>query len=862
MKTTLTVNGQAFKVEVDPEMPLLWVLRDVLGITGTKFGCGMGQCWGCTVLVAGKARPSCTIKTKAIEGKEITTIEGVPWDHPVKLAWVEAQVPQCGYCQPGQILQAISLLSEKPDPSDADIARAMQRNLCRCATYARIKAAVKRAAEDIKSGRKAGAVPKKDLLKASAGSPEEAFALNPFVKIGADGRVTVIAKHFETGQGIYTGLATLLAEELDADWEAVQVESAPADERLYNNLFFGPLQATGGSTGIANSYEQYRRAGATARAMLIAAAADAWGVSAAEIGVKKGMVFHDKSGRRATFGELASKAAGMTPPADVRLKDPKAFELIGRQAARVDVEAKAQGSAQYALDVRLPGMLTAMVARPPRFGGKIKSLDATEARSISGVNDVVEIPEGVAVVAVDSWAAQRGRDALHIEWDDGAAEMRGTAELMDEYRALLETPGLTVRAEGDAESTLAKAARTLEATFEFPYLAHAPLEPLNCIVRLSDSSCEIWAGDQFQTVDQANAAQAAGLNPRQVQIHTLFAGGSFGRRANPTSDYIVEGVHVAKATGGRAPIHLVWTREDDNRGGYYRPMFAHRVRAGLDEHGNLLAWHHRLVGQSILANTPFEGALVENGIDAASVEGVRDLAYAVPNLTVELHTPQVGVPVLWWRSVGHTHTAFAVEVFLNELAAAAGCDPVDFRRALLAGYARHRAVLDLAAEKAGWGKPLPAGRGRGVAVHQSFDTFVAQVAEVSVGDEGAFEVERVVCAVDCGIAVNPEIVRAQMEGGIGIGLSAALEEAVTLDAGRVRQSNFNTYKPLRFNRMPAVEVHIVPSTESPTGVGEPGVPPIAPAVANAVFAATGRRFRSLPLEATSKQKIPARRTRL
>jgi len=497
-------------------------------------------------------------------------------------------------------------------------------------------------------------------------------------------------------------------------------------------------------------------------------------------------------------------------------------------------------------------MLTAVVARPPRFGGKLKSFDATEARSIAGVKDVVEIPEGVAVVAVDAWAAQRGRDALHIEWDDSAAEMRGTAELLEEYRALLEIPGVTVRAEGDVEGTLARAARTLEATFEFPYLAHAPLETLNCVVRLSENSCEIWAGDQFQTGDQANAAQAAGLNPRQVQIHTLFAGGSFGRRANPASDYIVEGVHIAKATGGRAPIHLVWTREDDIRGGYYRPMFAHRVRAGLDERGNLLAWHHRLVGQSILANTPFEGALVEDGIDAASVEGVRDMSYTVPNLTVELHTPQVGVPVLWWRSVGHTHTAFAVEVFLNELAAAAGRDPVDFRRTLLAGHPRHRAVLDLAAKKAGWGSSLPAGRSRGVAVHRSFDTFVAQIAEVSVGENEAFQVERVVCAVDCGIAVNPEIVRTQMEGAIGIGLSAALEEAVTLEAGRVQQANFNTYKPLRFSRMPAVEVHIVPSTENPTGVGEPGVPPIAPAVANAVFAATGRRFRSLPLMSPAK----------
>jgi isoquinoline 1-oxidoreductase beta subunit len=842
-----TVNGQVFKADVDSDMPLLWVLRDVLGLTGTKFGCGVGQCWGCTVLVAGEARPSCTIKAGAADGLEITTIEGIPRDHPVKRAWVEEQVPQCGYCQPGQILQAVSLLSGKPDPSDEDIAKAMQRNLCRCGTYTRIKAAVKRAANEMKLGKKAGATPQRNPSIASTGARAESFALNPFVRISADGLVTVIAKHLETGQGIYTGLATILAEELDADWSLVRVESAPADEGLYNNLFFGPIQATGGSTSVANSYEQYRQAGAAARAMLIAAAAVFWGVRAEEIRVQKGILKHARSRRQATFGELAEKAAAIAPPAQVRLKDPEAFELIGRQATRVDVETKVHGSARYGLDVRLPGMLTAVVARPPRFGGKVKSYEAAEALSIPGVTDVVEIPEGVAVVAVDFWAARRGRDALRLEWEESAAEMRGTTELLGEYRALLSAPGLRARTRGDVEAALAKAARTLEATFEFPYLAHTPLEPVNCVVQLSDSGCEIWAGDQFQTVDQANAAQAAGLNPRQVQIHTIFAGGSFGRRANPTSDYIVEGVHVAKALGRGAPVRLVWTREDDVRGGYYRPVFVHRIQAGLDDRGNPIAWHHRLVGQSILANTPFEEAMVVDGIDSTAVEGVVDMPYAIPNLAVELHTTQVGVPVLWWRSVGHTHTAFTVEVFIDELAGAAGRDPVDLRRSLLSANPRHRGVLDLAAEKANWGSPLPPGRSRGVAVHQSFDTFVAQVAEVSIADGGVFQVERVVCAVDCGTAVNPEIIRAQMEGGIAFGLSAALEEAVTLEAGRVRQSNFNSYRLLRFHRMPDVEVHIVPSTEKPTGVGEPGVPPIAPAVANAVSAATGRPFRRLPL---------------
>ncbi len=844
---TFKVNGKAFEVDVDPEMPLLWVLRDVLNLTGTKFGCGMGQCWGCTVLLNGKARPSCTIKAHAAENMEIITIEGIPRDHPVKLAWMAEQVPQCGYCQPGQILRAISLLSENADPSDEDIAAAMQKNLCRCGTYGRIKNAIKRAAKEMRSAKTAEAAPVQNVSEVSSEVSADHYVFNPFVRISGDGTVTVIAKHFEAGQGAYTGLATLVAEELDADWNRVRVASAPADERVYNNLLLGPVQVTGGSTSIANAYEQYRRAGAIAREKLVMAAAEAWETPAEEIGVEQGIVIHARSGRQATFGELAKRAASMNPPTEVRLKDPKTFTLIGRNDLRVDIDSKVNGAARYALDVRFPGMLTAMVVRPPRFGGRVKSFDATEALSIPGVTDVVEIPEGVAVVGVDSWAARRGRDLLHVEWDDSTAELRGSDQLFKEYHSLLAKPGRTAYREGDVEAALASAALTVEAVFEFPYLAHAPMEPLNCVVDLSENACEIWAGDQSQTMDQANAANAAGLDFRQVKIQTLFAGGSFGRRANPPSDYIVEGVHVARALSGRAPVHLVWTREDDIRGGRYRPMMVHHVEAGLDKEGNPVAWRHRVAGQSILANTPFGEAMINDGIDITSVEGLTDMPYAIPSRTVELHTTNVKVPVLWWRSVGHSHTAFAVEVFLDELAKAAGRDPVDFRRSLLSGQPRHLGVLNLAAEKAGWGSPLPSGRGRGVAVHQSFDTFVAQVAEVSIGEDGAFQVERLVCAVDCGMAVNPGIIRAQMEGGMAFGLSAALEEAVTLDAGRVRQSSFKDYKLLRFNRMPEVEVHIVPSHESPTGVGEPGVPPLAPAVANALFAADGRRFRRLPL---------------
>jgi len=488
-----------------------------------------------------------------------------------------------------------------------------------------------------------------------------------------------------------------------------------------------------------------------------------------------------------------------------------------------------------------------MVARPPRFGGRVRSFDPSAALAVPGVKRVVEIPQGVAVVGLDTWAAKRGRDALNVEWDDSGAEMRGTDELLAQYRTLVATPGSTAMARGDAQKALADAATTLEGVFEFPYLAHAPMETLNCAVRISGDGCEIWAGDQFQTVDQANAAKAAGLDPRQVTINTLYAGGSFGRRANPASDYIVEAVHVAKALGAEVPVHLVWTREDDIRGGRYRPMYVHALRAGLDAQGNLLAWSQRIAGQSLLKGSPFESLMGGSDIDVTSVEGAQDMPYAIPNLTVELHTAEVGVPVLWWRSVGHSHTAFAKEVLLDEAAQAAGRDPLEFRRALLAGHPRHLGVLELAAREAGWGQPLPPGHGRGLAVHKSFGTYVAQVAEVSVDPDGTFRVEKVFCAVDCGTPVNPGIIRAQMEGGVAFGLSAALGEAVTLDSGRVQQSNFKDYPVLRFDRMPEVQVHIVASTEAPTGVGEPGVPPVAPAVANALRSVTGRTYRRLPL---------------
>jgi len=689
----------------------------------------------------------------------------------------------------------------------------------------------------------------------NAASPATAapeFEPNAFVRIGTDNVVTVIAKHVEMGQGAHTGLATLVAEELDAAWSQVRVEGAPADARRYNNLAFGPFQGTGGSTAIANSWEQMRKAGASARAMLVSAAAAQWSVPAAEIRVSEGVLSHGS--RKATFGELASAAAQLPVPADVVLKSPADYKLIGKQAPRKDSADKINGRAQFTQDLHLPGMLTAVVAHPPRFGATVKSFDASKARAVKGVVSVVQIPGGVAVLAKDTWSAKKGRDALHIVWDESQAFKLGSEEILTQYRTLAQQPGLVARNDGDADATLAQSARVLRASYDFPYLAHAPMEPLNCVVRIGENECELWYGAQFQSIDQPAVAKLLGLPPEKVKINMLYAGGSFGRRASKDADYVLEAVHIARASKSRAPIKMVWLREDDMKGAYYRPAFHHVLEASLDVSGRPTGWRHRLVGQSILAGTVF-GGMVKDGIDAVSVEGAANLPYDIPALRVELHSPaEIPVPVHWWRSVGSTHTAYSTETFIDELAAAAGQDAVAYRLALLDKHPRHAGALKLAAEQAGWGQPLPAAkdgarRGRGVAVHEAFGTVVAEVAEVTVSADGSFSVDRVVCAVDCGIVVNPDVVRAQVEGGVGFALSAALHGAITLKDGAVEQSNFHDYAPIRINEMPRVEVHIVPSADKPSGIGEPGVPPLAPALANALAAATGKRVRSLPIRA-------------
>ena len=539
---------------------------------------------------------------------------------------------------------------------------------------------------------------------------------------------------------------------------------------------------------------------------------------------------------------------------EVELKSPAAFTLIGKtRHKRLDSADKSRGAATYTQDIHRPGMLVAVVARAPKFGAKVASYDDRAARAVPGIEDVVQIPQGLAVLARNTWTAIQGRNALDITWDTSGAETRSTDQMLAEYRALAEQPGLVAQDRidpdlGNADAALAKAEMVLEATYEFPFLAHAPMEPMNAVADLKPGqSLELWTGSQLQTLDHSIAAGIAGLEWSQVKIHTLFAGGSFGRRANPTSDFVNEAVHVAVAIGGRAPVKLVWTREDDIRGGYYRPMYVHKIRAGLDGEGKIVAIHHRIVGQSILTGTPFEAFLIKDGIDSTSIEGANELPYKVGAHRLEVHNTDVAVPVLWWRSVGSTHTAYVIETMMDRLAHAAGVDPVAFRLRNMEHNPRETAVLQLAAEKAGWHEaPPPAGLHRGVAVHKSFGSYVAQVADVRVGNDGGIKVERVVCGIDCGLAVMPDQIAAQMEGGIGYGLGAVLRNRITLDEGEVQESQFFDYEPLRIGDMPRIETHIVPSTEPPTGAGEPGTPPVGPAVANAVFQATGRAINVLP----------------
>ena len=689
------------------------------------------------------------------------------------------------------------------------------------------------------------------FARAADAAKPTVYAPNAFLRVAPDNTVTVLVNRLEFGQGVHTALPMVIADELDADWSQVRSELAPAAD-VYKDPAFG-IQMTGGSGTIAHSFTQYREVGARARAMLVQAAAQQWKADPSQCRTAKGVVY-GPAGRKATYGSLAEAAMALPVPQTVTLKDQKAFRYIGKPMPRLDARAKSTGRQQFGLDVKPAGTKVAVVAHPPVFGAKVAKFDAAKAKAVRGVVAVLEIPvdrggRGVAVVADGYWPAKQARDLLAIEWDTSAVEKVDSGRQLAQFAELAKTPGAVAR-KADT-SKLAGAAKKISAVYEFPYLAHAPMEPINCTVDLKDDACTLWVGSQFQTIDQAAAAATAGLKPGQVTLNTMMAGGGFGRRAVPTSDFIVEAVNIAKAykaAGHAGPVKLIWSREDDIRGGYYRPSHIHRADIGLDAGGNIVAWDHTIVGQSIISGTPFEPMMVKNGVDATMVEGMGE-PYDVP-LNLTAHAVKANVPVLWWRSVGSTHTAFVMETLIDEAAHAAGQDPVAYRKKLIdAKHARHHAALDLAVAKSGYGKKtLPKGRAYGVALHESFNTVVAYVVEASIVD-GSPKVHKVTAAVHCNLPVNPLSIEAQVQGAALMGLGTTLPGArITLKDGVVEQQNFGDYTVARMNDMPQVDVFIVPSQDPPTGMGEPGLPPLAPALANAVFKLTGKRLRKLPFD--------------
>ena len=664
---------------------------------------------------------------------------------------------------------------------------------------------------------------------------------NAFLRIAPDDTVTVVLAHSEMGQGIWTSLPMLIAEELECDWAKVRAEHAPV-ATVYQ-MPGAPYQITGGSTTTRGEFERYRTVGAVARNMLLRAAAARWQCAPDTLVVEKGVIRN--GARRLRYGEVADDAMRLAPPGSVQLKDPKDWTLLGKPTRRLDSFDKITGRATFGIDVAFPGLRTAVVLRPPAFGARLVRYDDTAALDIPGVEKVVRTENGIAVVAKHFWAAKRGRDALVAEWQKPDGGGVNSDALIADYRKTARSPGLSAVAVGDVSAALAAAATRLVAEYDLPFLAHAPMEPLNCAVKIDGDRCEIWTGTQFQTADQRNAAAILGTTIDKVQIHTTFLGGGFGRRGSPHSDFVGEAVAVAKAAG--VPVKVVWTREDDIRGGYYRPAYLHRVQVGLAANGTPIAWDHVLVGQSVLLSAAKGVEPVTNGIDRTSVEGTESpYVEGVPARRVSLHTTTTAVPVLWWRSVGNSHTAFVIESMVDEMAYAAKRDPLEYRLALLAGKPRFVAALQLAAEQAGWGSPPPVGRARGLAVHESFGTIIAHVAEVSA-EGGQIKVHKFTCAVDCGTALNPLTIDAQVQSAIVFGLSAALHGKLTIKDGRVQESNFHDYPPLRMVETPAINVHIIQSGAPIGGMGEPGAAPVAPAVANAVFALTGQRLRSLPL---------------
>jgi isoquinoline 1-oxidoreductase beta subunit len=861
----LNVNGA--DVEVDDrhaKSPLLWVLRDVLGMHGTKYGCGIGYCAACTVLIDGVNAKSCQTSAERAAGKAVTTVEGAsgPVVDAVRDAWHRGNVVQCGYCQGGQTLAAAALLEADRSPDDAAIGRWMNGNLCRCGTYPRIRNAIHEAAGTLAAGRtpeRLAAVPEPEMQPLT---PEElADPVHPYVRIHPDGTVVAYSNQIEMGQGAHTGLATIVAEELDADFASVRVVNAangakPGGGDVYGTPAGGGfVQLTGASTSTVGFWARYRLAAAQARARLAAAAAQAWGVPAEEVEISSGVVSHP-GGKRAGFGDLAVRAGQLPVPDGVQPKDPARYQLIGSEGRlRVDAPGKILGQTRFVIDVTLPRMLTAVVLHPPTFGATPAAVDDRAALAEPGVTAVVPVQEGIAVVGETFDDAQRGLRALRVDWDEQDAERRSSEELLAEHRRLVISgeQAVVAREDGDVAAALAGAAQVVDAIYELPYLAHAPMEPNNAACRMGDDGIlEVWAGTEGPEYTRMAASAAAGIDKDRVRVHVPYAGGSFGLHSTSGRDPVSEAVQVARALDWKYPVKLQSLREEELKSGRYRAMAVHRVRAGADAQGRVTAFHQQIAAEPTSPNLPFAvDFLFKDGVDYMTTSGAVDGPYALASFKLETTNVQTGVPIMVWRSVGNSHTEFARESAIDELAIAAGRDPVDLRRDLLADNPRTLRALELAADRAGWGAPLPQGRARGVACSSFLDSHSAQVTEVSLDHRNRVRIERITFALDCGITVNPDLVRAQVEGGLIYALGAAAWGEVALgDGGQIMTQNFDTYPVMRMQSVPQIEVLLIESGEPPTGVGEVSVPTAAPALTNAIAALTGTRIRRLPIART------------
>jgi isoquinoline 1-oxidoreductase beta subunit len=817
---SLNVNGDSVEVETDPEMPLLWVLRDRLDLKGTKYGCGTGYCGACLVIIDGEPNHACMVPVKRVGKRAVTTIEGLAEqsDHAVIDTWVAERVPQCGYCQPAQIVAAQALFNKSPKPKSEATAEAMDDVLCRCGTYQRIRTAI----SSVAAGR-ARKAPEPAALSGQIvmAEPRGTF-INEWVCIEPDNSAVLVINHSEMGQGALNAVATLIAEELEVEMSQVRVATAPADSK-YENPSFG-TQLTGGSSTVRGEWERLRLAGAVAREKLIGAATADWEATRAECQAESGAVVHRPTGRRLSYSELAERAAKGAEPENVELKTPDEFRLIGRSSARADFAPMAKGAAKYGMDVVLPNMAVAVVSRAPAISAQLESFDAQSARAIQGVIDVVEIDSGVAVVAEDFWSAFQGCAALETQWKQERWRELDTEGVYAKIEANLDKVGKLVRRRGSAVQTLWHAEHVIEARYRTPYLAHCTIEPPNCTADVRKDSCDLWVGTQDQTETQKAAARVAGLPMGKVNVHTVFLGGGFGRRLE--TDFVVEAVELSAKL--KRPVQVAWTREDDLQHDKFRPAHAVALKATLDRRGMPAVWWQRIAGPAVAL-------------------GMNNMPYKIPEFREEQIRTRSPLPVGAWRGVGAVQNAFAVESFIDELAHEVGKDPLEYRLALLKHSPRHCAVLEAVAKMSGWRGSLKRGRGRGIAVYEGFGSWTAQVAEVSCTKAGAIRVHRIVCAIDCGQALNPDTIRAQIEGGIALGLSAALKEAVEIADGQVTKTSLSEYSILKFSEMPEVDVQIIANGEPPGGVGEPPVPLVAPAVANAVFAATGKRLRTMPL---------------